>query len=149
MKIISVLIFSLTLFSSANAQDLKGEWYGEYTYNFDNSSHPIGLEIIYNTDSTLNITTYSMVRKNGFDTVSPCKVIFKKHRKGLLELTEVTDDYQMLGVLQIFYLRYKKEGEDEFLKGNWKLKPYTVKQNELYNYGSVTFKKIKLNHFSR
>jgi hypothetical protein len=115
--LVTFILFHQTLFS----QNLVGNWRGYYAYNYANSDVAIALQIELNTDSSLNIHSYTLLKEYfEKDSIWVCKVIVLKNKDNILDLEEIDPVTPNRAGLQIMHLAYKKKGDFEYLQGTWK-----------------------------
>jgi hypothetical protein len=118
---VPILAIFLLFYQISFSQNLVGTWRGYYAYNYANSDVAIALQIGLNTDSSLNIHSYTLFKEYyEKDSIMLCKVKVLKHKENILELEEIDSLSPNRAGLQIMYLAYKKKGDFEYLQGTWK-----------------------------
>ena len=132
-----ILIFISFLFCNySNSQDLVGAWKGSFTDYSGNVT--IGLRIELNSDSTLNIHSYTLANNlYGYDSIIICKVNVLKNKKGVLNLEEIDTTHSSPIGLQKMYLKYKLKDGKQMLEGIWK-----PAESKSMGHGYISFAKL-------
>ena len=142
---------------NATAQNFTGQWKGgfvdksvsAYNWGSEKSDYVLDIDIKGNNVSGYSYTYFSADGKKYY-TICKIKGIFFKNTKSIeiveTERTKTNIPQEITNSFQLHKLRWRKEGKDEILEGEWK--PAPGQDNRSTGFGTTVLKKRQLTEIS-